>query len=105
MPSTARRSTTASNPRQGDVQFEDDVIEGENRGIPGTVSCFGKLPRISTLARDGVARLSAFPVEKIACDLPACLFYERSSVTRPLELKDGRIVLPNRKGFGVEPLP
>lgn len=50
------------------------------------------------------AGLEAFPVEKIACDLGSSLYYEQSSVNRPLALKKGRIEVPVGLGFGVEPL-
>jgi L-alanine-DL-glutamate epimerase-like enolase superfamily enzyme len=49
------------------------------------------------------AGLSAFPIETLACDLGAAMFYERSSVKQPLVLKNGRIEVPNGPGFGVEP--
>jgi muconate cycloisomerase len=50
------------------------------------------------------AGLSAFPVEQIAGDLPAALFYERSSVTEPPPLCEGNFVVPQQAGFGVTPL-
>lgn len=50
------------------------------------------------------ASLSAFPVERYACDLMAALFYARSSVTPPIALRDGRVELPQGPGFGVEPI-
>ncbi len=50
------------------------------------------------------AGLEAFPVEKFACDLGSSMYYERTSVNRPLVLKDGRIEVPQGIGFGVEPL-
>ncbi len=49
------------------------------------------------------ASLSAFPVERYACDLMAALFYETSAVTPPLEFRDGRVAVPQGAGFGVEP--
>ncbi len=49
------------------------------------------------------ASLSAFPVEKIACDFPSSLFYTKSSVTSPLQLRQGRIEVPTKHGFGVKP--
>ncbi len=51
------------------------------------------------------AGLSAFPVDTVACDFPAVIFYERSSVTRPLGFREGRVEVPEGVGFGVEPLP
>jgi L-alanine-DL-glutamate epimerase-like enolase superfamily enzyme len=51
------------------------------------------------------AGLEAFPIEQFACDLPAILFYESSSVKEPLVFRNGRIELPTGAGFGVEPLP
>jgi muconate cycloisomerase len=47
--------------------------------------------------------LSAFPVERYACDLQAALFYESSSVTPPIAYRDGRVQLPTGPGFGVVP--
>ena len=49
------------------------------------------------------AGCSAFPVEEVACDLPACIFYEKSSVTPPLAFEHGRVAVPTGPGFGVEP--
>jgi len=49
------------------------------------------------------AGLSAFPVERIACDFPAVYMYERSSVVNPLQLRNGNIQVPQGVGFGVEP--
>jgi len=51
------------------------------------------------------AALAAFPIEQLACDLPGVLFYESSSVTRPLAFRDGRVELAHGAGFGVEPKP
>ena len=47
--------------------------------------------------------LSAFPVERYACDLMGALFYESSSVTPPIVYRDGRVQAPTGPGFGVEP--
>ena len=47
--------------------------------------------------------LSAFPVERLACDLQAALFYDPSSVISPLAYRDGRVQLPTGPGFGVVP--
>ena len=47
--------------------------------------------------------LSAFPVERYACDLQAALFYEPSSVSPPMAYRDGRVQLPSGPGFGVVP--
>lgn len=49
------------------------------------------------------AGLSAFPIEQLACDLPASLFYVHSSVDKPLELIQGRVQTPVGPGFGVRP--
>jgi len=49
--------------------------------------------------------LSAFPVDKVACDFPAALMYERSSIREPLPMRGGRLEVPTGNGFGVEPLP
>jgi len=48
--------------------------------------------------------LSAFPVEQLACDLPASLFYERSSVQEPLRFSAGKVSVPTGMGFGVRPI-
>jgi muconate cycloisomerase len=48
--------------------------------------------------------LSAFPVERYACDLMAALFYESSSVTPPIIYRDGRVMCPSGPGFGVVPV-
>lgn len=50
------------------------------------------------------AGLSAFPIREIACDLPAVMFYERSSIRNPLAFRNGEIEVPQGNGFGVEPL-
>lgn len=50
------------------------------------------------------ASLSAFPVERYACDLMAALFYEASSATPPIAYRDGRVRLPAGSGFGVRPV-
>jgi muconate cycloisomerase len=50
------------------------------------------------------AGLSAFPMETMANDLPAVVFYERSSVKQPLAFRDGTVEVPTGPGFGVEPL-
>jgi muconate cycloisomerase len=47
--------------------------------------------------------LSAFPVERYACDLMAALFYENSSVTPPIAFHDGCVEVPGGLGFGVVP--
>ena len=47
--------------------------------------------------------LSAFPVDRLACDLMGALFYETSSVTPPIVFRDGRVRAPTGPGFGVEP--
>lgn len=49
------------------------------------------------------ASLSAFPVDRYACDLMGSLFYAESAVTPPIELRDGRVSLPRGPGFGVTP--
>ncbi|MBN1488656.1 MAG: chloromuconate cycloisomerase [Phycisphaerae bacterium] len=49
------------------------------------------------------ASLSAFPVDRYACDLMAALFYKTSSVTPPIVFRDGCVALPTGPGFGVEP--
>jgi L-alanine-DL-glutamate epimerase-like enolase superfamily enzyme len=47
--------------------------------------------------------LSAFPVERYACDLMGALFYEASYVTPPILYRDGRVQVPTGPGFGVVP--
>ena len=47
--------------------------------------------------------LSAFPVERYACDLMGALFYEPSCVSPPIAYRDGRVQLPTGPGFGVVP--
>jgi L-alanine-DL-glutamate epimerase-like enolase superfamily enzyme len=47
--------------------------------------------------------LSAFPVERYACDLMGALFYESSYVTPPIVFRDGRVQAPTGPGFGVVP--
>lgn len=49
------------------------------------------------------ASLSAFPVERYACDLMGSLFYAESSVTPPVKFNRGRVELPQGAGFGVVP--
>ena len=79
----------------------------DNRNAAGkrcTIGCnletdLGQAP-MTALA----AGLSAFPIEQFACDLPAILFYEASSVKKPLVFRNGRIELSAGAGFGVEPL-
>jgi muconate cycloisomerase len=50
------------------------------------------------------AGLSAFPLDEIPCDFQAALFYERDSVTQPMKLENGRILVPTGTGFGVDPI-
>lgn len=47
--------------------------------------------------------LSAFPVDRLACDLMAALFYGESAVSPPIEYEDGRVKAPTGPGFGVVP--
>jgi muconate cycloisomerase len=47
--------------------------------------------------------LSAFPVDRLACDLMGALFYETSFVVPPLVYREGRVKAPTGLGFGVEP--
>lgn len=47
--------------------------------------------------------LSAFPVERYACDLMAALFYQTSSVIPPIDYREGRVRRPTGPGFGVVP--
>jgi muconate cycloisomerase len=48
--------------------------------------------------------LSAFPVERLACDLMAALFYESSGVNPPIAYRDGAVRRPDGPGFGVVPV-
>jgi muconate cycloisomerase len=47
--------------------------------------------------------LSAFPVDRLACDLMCALFYEQSAATPPIFYRDGRVKAPTGPGFGVVP--
>lgn len=47
--------------------------------------------------------LGAFPVRRLACDLPGVMYYEQSSTTPALAFRDGCVELPRGIGFGVEP--
>jgi muconate cycloisomerase len=47
--------------------------------------------------------LSAFPVDRLACDLMGALFYKTSAVTPPIVYQDGRVRAPTGPGFGVVP--
>lgn len=49
------------------------------------------------------ASLSAFPVESLACDLMAALFYDRSATEPPIRWRDGGVETPSGPGFGVVP--
>ena len=49
------------------------------------------------------ASLSAFPVDRFACDLMGSLFYAESAVTPSIELVQGRVSRPVGIGFGVTP--
>jgi muconate cycloisomerase len=49
------------------------------------------------------ASLSAFPVEKFACDLMAALFYPESAVEPAIKFHQGRVAVPHGPGFGVTP--
>jgi muconate cycloisomerase len=49
------------------------------------------------------ASLSAFSVERYACDLMGSLFYADSAVTPPIQFSGGRVSLPQGIGFGVTP--
>ena len=47
--------------------------------------------------------LSAFPVDRYACDLMGALFYDSSAVSPPIVFEDGHVTLPEGDGFGVTP--
>jgi muconate cycloisomerase len=49
------------------------------------------------------ASLTAFPVERYACDLMGSLFYAESAATPPVKFERGRVSLPRGPGFGVAP--
>jgi L-alanine-DL-glutamate epimerase-like enolase superfamily enzyme len=58
------------------------------------------LAAMATLA----GALSAFDVERLPGDFASSLYYDKSSVTEPVRLEGGRIVLATGNGFGVEPV-
>jgi L-alanine-DL-glutamate epimerase-like enolase superfamily enzyme len=58
----------------------------------------GQAP-MATLA----SALSAFPVDRLACDLMGALFYANSYVTPPITFRAGRVAAPQGPGFGVIP--
>lgn len=58
----------------------------------------GQAPMV-TLA----ASLSAFPVDRFACDLMGAIFYANSSVSPAIVFRDGKVELPTGPGFGVTP--
>ena len=47
--------------------------------------------------------LSAFPIDRYACDLMGSLFYAQSAVAPAIVLKQGRVTVPTGLGFGVQP--
>jgi muconate cycloisomerase len=49
------------------------------------------------------ASLSAFPIDRFACDLMGAMFYKSSSVEPPIVFDRGRVTLPAGLGFGVTP--
>jgi muconate cycloisomerase len=49
------------------------------------------------------AGLTAFPVERYACDLMAALFYPESAVEPAIKFHNGRVAVPRGPGFGVTP--
>jgi L-alanine-DL-glutamate epimerase-like enolase superfamily enzyme len=49
------------------------------------------------------AALDAFPVDRLACDLPGSLYYGTPAVRQPLLFRDGKVHVPTGVGFGVEP--
>lgn len=49
------------------------------------------------------ASLTAFPVERYACDLMAALFYPESAVEPAIKFHNGRVAVPHGPGFGVTP--
>jgi len=49
------------------------------------------------------ASLTAFPVERHACDLMAALFYPESAVEPALKFHQGGVAVPHGLGFGVMP--
>jgi muconate cycloisomerase len=48
--------------------------------------------------------MAAFPVETLACDLLASLYYPTSSVAAPVPFEGGCAILPEGPGFGVTPV-
>jgi L-alanine-DL-glutamate epimerase-like enolase superfamily enzyme len=49
------------------------------------------------------ASLTAFPVDRYACDLMGSLFYAESATTPPVKFDRGQVALPQGPGFGVVP--
>ncbi len=49
------------------------------------------------------ANHSSFPIEQIACDLPAATLFQHSAITSPIAFHDGRVGVPQGAGFGVNP--
>ena len=79
---------------------------------PSGLKAAGKLLRDRLEPRDRpgasahvvlAASLSAFPVDRYACDLMGSLFYASSAVTPPVVFDRGRVALPTGPGFGVTP--
>ncbi|MBI4024242.1 MAG: chloromuconate cycloisomerase [Verrucomicrobia bacterium] len=50
------------------------------------------------------AASAAFPVRQFACDLASSLYYAQPSVTQPLIVRNGEIIVPDGPGFGVTPV-
>ncbi len=94
------------------------VYPGKNGGFTRSVEMAGAAAQAGkpcTIGNNGetdlghaalaalASALEAFPVHKLASDLAGPLYYIRSSVTAPLRLEHGELVLPVGPGFGVTP--
>lgn len=94
------------------------IYPGKNGGfshalaMAQTVAKAGKTCAIGSnletdLGQAAMASLAAsqpvFPVDEIACDFQAALFYRQSSTDPAMELRDGSVTIPSGIGFGVEP--
>jgi muconate cycloisomerase len=94
------------------------IYPGKNGGFTHSLAMARRAQRVGKLCAIGsnletdlgqaamiclASSLSAFPVERYACDLMGALFYESSGVTPPIVYRDGRVQAPTGPGFGVVP--
>ncbi len=75
----------------------------QSAGIPCAIGSnletdLGQAPNVCL-----AASLSAFPVDRFACDLMGAMFYKESAVEPPIVFDHGRVQLPIGPGFGVTP--